>query len=82
METRLKEVLAVVNNKGGVGKTTTVQSLAVAMMRYRKDWRVLVIDSDPQGDLSKLMGVGASSGGQTLTDAMSSEQGRLPIYKS
>lgn len=83
METRLKEVLAVVNNKGGVGKTTTVQSLAVAMKRYRKDWRILVIDGDPQGDLSKLMGFGASYGDSpTLTDAMSAEQGRLPIYKS
>ena len=83
METRLREVLAVVNNKGGVGKTTTVQSLAVAMKRYRKDWRILVIDGDPQGDLSKLMGFGASYGDSpTLTDAMSAEQGRLPIYKS
>lgn len=83
METRLKEVLAVVNNKGGVGKTTTVQSLAVAMKRYRKNWRILVIDGDPQGDLSKLMGFGASYGDSpTLTDAMSVEQGRLPIYKS
>ena len=50
METRLKEVLAVVNNKGGVGKTTTVQSLAVAMKRLHKDWQILVIDLDPQGD--------------------------------
>ena len=83
METRLKEVLAVVNNKGGVGKTTTVQSLAVAMKRYRRDWRILVMDLDPQGDLSKLMGFGASYGDSpTVTDAMSAEQGRLPIYKS
>jgi chromosome partitioning protein len=83
METRLKEVLAVVNNKGGVGKTTTVQSLAAAMKRYRKDWRILVMDIDPQGDLSKLMGFGASYGDSpTVTDALASEQGRLPIYKS
>ena len=85
METRLKEVLAIVNHKGGVGKTTTVQSLAVAMKRYRKNWRILVIDSDPQGNLSQLMGVTSRyeyGDAPTLTDAMSSEQGKLPIYKS
>ena len=89
METKLKEVLAVVNNKGGVGKTTTVQSLAVAMKRQHKDWRVLVIDLDPQGDLTKLMNWqgGAPSGSaardyHTVTDALSADQGRLPIYKS
>ena len=83
MKQRLKEVLAVVNNKGGVGKTTTVQSLAVAMKRMNKSWRVLVIDIDPQGDLSKLYGWNSSRDGQpTVTDAMAVEQGRLPIYKS
>lgn len=85
MVTRLKEVLAVVNHKGGVGKTTTVQNLAVAMKRYRKNWRILVIDSDPQGNLSQLMGVTSRyeyGDAPTLTDAMSSEQGKLPIYKS
>lgn len=83
VESRLKEVLAVVNNKGGVGKTTTVQSLAAAMKRYRKDWRILVIDIDPQGDLSKLMGFGASYGDSpTVTDAMSVEQGRLSRLNS
>ena len=79
----MKEVLAVVNNKGGVGKTTTVQSLAVAMMRYNPSWRVLAIDIDPQGDLSKLYGMNKSRSGQpTVTDAMAVENGRLPIYKS
>ena len=83
METRLKEVLAIVNNKGGVGKTTTVQSLAKAMRREHKDWRILVIDLDPQGDLSKLYGWNKSRDGQpTVTEAMAEENGHLPIYKS
>lgn len=80
-QTRLKEVLAIVNNKGGVGKTTTVQSLAVAITRQNKNARVLVIDLDPQGDLSKLMGWKGERM-PTVTDALSSEQGMLPIYKS
>lgn len=80
---RLKEVLAIVNNKGGVGKTTTVQSMAVAMIRHDRQTRVLVIDLDPQGDLSKLYGWSASRKGQpTITEAMETEGGRLPIYKS
>lgn len=82
METRLKEVLAVVNNKGGVGKTTTVQSLAVAMKRYRRDWRILVMDLDPQGDLTKLMRGSSMSYAGSVTEAMSSDNGRLTIYKS
>jgi chromosome partitioning protein len=80
-KTRLKEVLAVVNNKGGVGKTTTVQSLAAAMVREHPEWRVLVIDLDPQGNLSQLMGWKGERM-PTVTDALSSEQGLLPIYKS
>ena len=82
-QSRLKEVLAIVNNKGGVGKTTTVQSMAVAMIRHRPEWKVLVIDMDPQGDLTKLYGWNKSREGQpTITDAMSVENGKLPIYKS
>lgn len=87
MKQRLKEVLAVVNNKGGVGKTTTTHSLAMAMIRNRQ--RVLVIDLDPQGDLSKLLHwpnaqvPSASTEGQpTVTDALAAEGSRLPIYKT
>ena len=35
-ENRLKEVLAFVNHKGGVGKTTSVQNLAAGLRRYGK----------------------------------------------
>lgn len=82
-QVRLKEVLAIVNNKGGVGKTTTVQNMAVAMVREHPEWKVLVIDLDPQGDLSKLMGWQSEWDHRpTITDAMSVDDGYLPIYKS
>ena len=55
METRLKEVFAFVNNKGGVAKTTSVQNVAAGMLRKNPALRVLVIDLDPQCNLSSLM---------------------------
>ena len=76
---RLKEVLAVVNNKGGVGKTTTVQSLAVAITRQDSDARVLVIDLDPQWHLSKLMGW-QQGRGRTVYDALREQTG-LSVYQ-
>lgn len=76
---RLKEVLAVVNNKGGVGKTTTVQSLAVAITRQDRNARVLVIDLDPQCHLSKLMGW-QQGRGRTVMDALREQTG-LPVYQ-
>ena len=81
-QVRLKEVLAVVNNKGGVGKTTTVQSLAVAMKRLHKDWQILVIDLDPQGDLTKLVRGSMMTYAGSVTEAMASDNGRLTVYKS
>ena len=55
METRLKEVFAFVNNKGGVAKTTSVQNVAAGMLCKNPALRILVIDLDPQCNLSSLM---------------------------
>lgn len=84
METRLKEVLAVVNNKGGVGKTTTVQSLAAAIVRRDKLARVLVIDLDPQCHLSILHGWNpADDYFYTPTIYSALRKGdRLPVYRT
>ena len=47
-------VIAVANQKGGVGKTTTTFNLGVGLVRAGE--RVLLIDADPQGSLSISMG--------------------------
>ena len=48
------KVIAIANQKGGVGKTTTTFSLGVALANSNK--RVLVVDADPQANLTTYMG--------------------------
>ena len=70
------KIIAVANQKGGVGKTTTVINISVGLADKGK--KILVVDLDPQNHLSRFMGY-KTDGKATVSELIHQEVSQIRL---
>ena len=77
----LARIIAIVNQKGGVGKTTTAVSLSAALAIAER--RTLLVDADPQANSTRALGIGDDPERPSLYDVLSNgatlDEALLPV---
>ncbi len=69
IENNMNKIIAIVNQKGGVGKTTTAVNLAASLALAGEN--ILLIDIDPQGNSTSGLGISRDGLANTLYDVLS-----------
>ena len=75
----MPKVIAVINQKGGVGKTTTVVNLAAGLSLLSK--KILIIDLDPQGNATSGLGINKEDLSLTTYDLLTGKEKINSIIK-
>src|SRR3990167_4881306 len=75
----MSKIIAVINQKGGVGKTTTVINLGAYLAKHGK--RVLIIDFDPQGNSTSGLGLYKQAFETTVYDVILNNADILQVLK-
>ena len=72
----MSRIIAIANQKGGVGKTTTAVNLAAGLALLGK--RVLLVDFDPQASAGSALGIRVEGDGESIYDVIVGERTAFP----